>query len=118
LDQTLKNCVEWTHEQDPVIPDIQDAELKKEIGNRLKFWRLVNGYVLENGPFYPPVKLFRHGVQSLYSKTKGGVDGSAEARAILRCSTSAMKCEQKIVTQTLKTLAVNSFIAWRIRQKK
>jgi hypothetical protein len=29
-----------------------------------------------------------------------------------------MKWEQKIVTQTLKTLAVNGFIAWRIRQKK
>jgi hypothetical protein len=100
LDQTLKDYVEWAHEQDPVIPDIQNADLRKAIGNRLTFWRLLNCYVLENGPFYPPVKLFQYGVQSLYSKTKGGVDGSAQARAILRCSTSAMKWEQKIVTQT------------------
>jgi hypothetical protein len=118
LDQTLKAFVEWAHEQDSVIPDIQDAVLKKAIGNRLKFWSLVNCYVLENGPFYPPVKLFRHCVQLLYSKTKGGVDGSAQARAILRCSTSAMKWEQTIVTQMQKTLAVNAFIACRIKQKK
>jgi hypothetical protein len=85
LDQTLKDCVECAHEQDPVIPDIQDAELRKAIGNRLKFWMLVSGYVLENGPFYPQVKLFRHGVQSLYSKTRGWVDGSAQAPTILRC---------------------------------
>jgi hypothetical protein len=83
LDQTLKDCVEWAYEQDPVIPDIQYAEFRKAIGNSLKFWRLVNGYVLEHSP--PPVKLFRHGVQSLYSKTKGGVDRIAQARAIIRC---------------------------------
>ena len=118
LEQAAEDCVAWAQEESMSMPSIQDAELSKVIYSRLPFWRLVNSYVLENSAFYPPVKLFRHGVQTLYSKTKGGVDGSAQARAILRSPTSSLKWEQKVVTQTLKTLAVNAFVAWRMRQKK
>jgi hypothetical protein len=55
-----------------------DPELRKIAESRICFWRLVNEHVRDSGAFYSPVKLFRHGMQSLYSKTKGGVDGSAQ----------------------------------------
>jgi hypothetical protein len=95
-----------------------DTELRKICQSRIAFWRLVDKHVSQTDAFYPPVKLFRHGFQSLYSRTKGGVDGSAQAKAILRSSTCSFKWEQKTVSQTLKTLAVNAFIAWRFLQVK
>ena len=109
--------VAWAHEEDPIPPEFVDLATKRILKERIGFWQLVNNYVTKKGSFLP-LKLFKHGSQSLYSKTKGGVDGSAQARAILRSSTSSLKWEQKIVSQTIKTLAVNSFIAWRISEKK
>jgi YqaJ-like viral recombinase domain len=118
LEQAAGECVDWAYEDFLDMPLDNDSDLNKLLKSRLPFWKLVNSYVLEKGPFYPPLKLFRHGVQTLYSKTKGGVDGSAQARSILRSATSSLKWEQKVVTQTIKTLAVNSFVAWRMRQKR
>jgi hypothetical protein len=91
LEQAVGDCVLWAHAKYLSMPVIEDAELRKLIDRRLPFWSLVNTYVLENDAFYPPLKLFRHGVQTLYSKTKGSLDGSAQARAILRSSTSSLK---------------------------
>jgi hypothetical protein len=91
LDHGAEYCVAWAHEDHMSMPVLEDACLSKLIYSHLPFWKLVNSFVLENCAFYPPVKLFRHGVQTLYSKTKGGVDGSAQARAILRSSTSSLK---------------------------
>jgi hypothetical protein len=100
------------------VPEMPDPELRKIAESRICFWRLVNKHVRDSDAFYPPVKHFRHGMQSLYSKTKGGVDGSAQAKAILRSPTSSFKREQKIVSQLMKTLCVNAFIAWRMLQMK
>lgn len=112
-----KHAVAWAHEGDPKVPLFADRDSRISIEEHLPFWRTINGHVKEKGPF-PPLKLFKHGSQSLYSKTKGGVDGSAQARSILRCSTSSLQWEQKLVSQTLKSIAVNAFIAWRMAQKK
>ncbi|PXF43106.1 hypothetical protein BWQ96_07140 [Gracilariopsis chorda] len=110
--------VSWAHQPGPLqIPSFSDTETTKVLQSRFQFWSLVNNYVTQNDAF-PPLKLFKHASQSLYSRTKGGVDGSTQARAILRSSTSAMKWEQKVVTQTLKTLSVNAFISWRMSQKR
>ncbi|PXF43989.1 hypothetical protein BWQ96_06222 [Gracilariopsis chorda] len=110
--------VSWAHQPGPLqIPSFSDTETTKVLQSRFQFWSLVNNYVTQNDAF-PPLKLFKHASQSLYSRTKGGVDGSTRARAILRSSTSAMKWEQKVVTQTLKTLSVNAFISWRMSQKR
>jgi hypothetical protein len=97
-------------------PDFADAKTKQLLELGVKFWRLVNANVMEHGPF-PPVKGFKHGIQNLYSKTKGGVDGSAQARAIMRSTTISPQWEQKLVTKTFKTLAVNSFVAYRLQLK-
>jgi hypothetical protein len=64
-------------------------ELRKIALSRIPIWRLVDNHVHERDAFYPPVRLFRHGIQSIYSRTKGGVDGSAQASAILRSPTSS-----------------------------
>ena len=37
---------------------------------------------------------------------------------MLRSSTSHFKWEQKLISQTIKTLAINEFIAWRIFQRR
>lgn len=109
--------VAWAHLPDPHPPEFADSATRNTLRLGLPFWHLVNAYVQERDPF-PPVILFKHCSQSLYSKTKGGVDGSAQARAILRCSTSALKWEQKRLLQTLKTVAINSFIAWRMHKRR
>ena len=117
LDRIAKPAVFWAYEENPQVPPFADPASAVTLRGRLSFWKIVYNHVKENDAF-PPLKLFKHGTQSLYSKTKGGVDGSAQARAILRSSTSSLKWEQKIVSQTLKTLAINAFIAWRMAEKE
>jgi hypothetical protein len=118
LEAIVGSHVIWAHSEGEEVPQTADMELRKIALSRIPFWRLVDKHVHERDAFYPPVRLFRHGIQSIYSRTKGGVDGSAQARAILRSPTSSFKWEQKIVSQTLKTLSVNAFISWRMLQTK
>ena len=117
LRRGAEKAVSWAHKEDPVLPQFADPASTHTLLGRLSFWQKVNSHVKEHDAFLP-LKLFRHGTQSLYSKTKCGVDGSAQARAILRSSTSSLKWEQKIVSQTIKTLAINAFIAWRMAEKE
>ena len=109
--------VSWAHEQDPLLPLFTGTTPRRYLKSKLPFWLIVNTYIKEKGPL-SPLKLFKHDSQSLYSKTKGRVDGSAQARAILQSYTSSLKWEQKRVSQTIKPQAVNSFIAWRMTQKR
>ena len=60
---------------------------------------------------------FQARCKCFYSKTKGGVDGSAQARAMLRSPSASFKWEQKVVGQTLKTLFVNAFIAYCLSER-
>ena len=46
------------------------------------------------------------------------MDRSTQARVILRSSTSSFQWEQKIVSQMLKTIAINAFIAWRMNTRE
>lgn len=68
-----EQLVAWAHKDDGLIPLEADRESKRTITDKFSFWKVVNNYVKQNGPF-PPLKLFRDGAQSFYSKTKGGVD--------------------------------------------
>lgn len=111
--------ISWAHTDSPQIPAFADAESKRMMKTHFGFWRTVDAYVHTHDT---PLKRFKHAAQSFYSKTKGGIDGSAQARAILRSSTSALSWEQKLVTQTLKTLLINAFkriiITWRISERR
>ena len=94
-----------------------DAATSCIINSMLQFWQLVKKYVKQKNAV-PPLKLFNHASQRLYSRTKDWVDGSTQARAILRSSTSSMKWEQNVATQSFKKLSIKAFIAWRMEQKK
>lgn len=117
LKERAETCVSWAYKDDPRIPTFADPRSRRVMKDRLSFWLTVNRHVWQNGPF-PPLKIFKHGAQSLYSKTKGGVDGATQFRAVLRSPTSSLAWEQKIVLQTLKTLVVNAFLAWRMSQRR
>lgn len=80
-----KPIVSWAHCEGGVTPTSADANSKRLVNEKLPFWRLLNDHVIKHGPL-PPLKLFKHGSQSFYSRMKGGVDGSAQYRATLRSS--------------------------------
>ena len=118
VDHFAKAAISWAHDGDAHVPldkygdDVEDLLLE-----RVPFWKCVNEYVRERGPFMP-IRVFRHSAQSYYSKTRGGVDGNSQTRAALKSSSSSQKWEQKVVTHTFKTILVNSFIAWRMLHKE
>lgn len=99
------------------VPDFVAGKYKTEILSKLPLWRSVNTSVVSRSPFRP-VKLFKHCTQSFYSKCKGGVDGATQARSLLRSQSAHLKWEQKITSQVLKTVIVNSFIIWRMAQRE
>jgi len=117
LTTTASPILQWAHTDDRVIPAFVKEEHKNIIETKLHFWKVVNEHVAENGPFVP-LKLFKHAAQSFYSKTKGGVDGASEMRANLRSPSSHFQWEQKLVSQTIKTVAINAFIGWRIYERR
>ena len=108
----------WAHE-DPV--GIQPITGKEDIDNivkaRLPFWRLLRNDIKERVPFIP-VRVFKQSSQTLYNKTKGGADGNAQMRAILRCPSDTLKWEQKVVTQVFKSITVNAWVACRQLQRE
>lgn len=110
-------CFSWIHDATVVYPSFVKSDTRRLIKSRLPLWKLINEHVYEKGPL-PPLKLFKHSVQSFYSKLKCGVDGSAQARAVLRSQTSCLAWEQKIVCQTFKTLVVNAFIGYRMSMRR
>jgi hypothetical protein len=108
----------WAYAETEEVPQIRDLELRKITQSRIPFWRLGDRHVHERDTFYPPVRLLRHGMRSIYSRSKGGVDGSTQARVYLGLPTSSFKFEQKIVSHTSKTFSVNALISWRMLQMK
>jgi hypothetical protein len=111
----IQLTVQWAHISREV-PEFYLSDTKKKLLSKLHFWKIVNIHILEHGALLP-VKRFKHGTQLFYSKTKEGVDGETQARALLRASTTHMKLEQKIVCHIWKTLLINAFIASRIAEK-
>lgn len=107
----------WAYEPEPSLPQFVTGRTKTILKSILPMWRATDQHVKDNNPFVP-LKLLKHGTQSFYSKTKGGVDGSAQARAMLRSPSASFKWEQKIVGQTFKTLFVNAFIAYRMHERR
>ena len=94
-----------------------NGETDRLISARLPFWRMVSKDIASRGPFVP-VHIFKHASQVLYNKTKGGVDGNTQMRALLRCPSDTLRWEQKVVTQLFKSVTVNAWIAWRQIQKQ
>lgn len=110
LYRRAQNAVVWAHEENPEPPTFVTSELRYVIEKRFPFWNIVDNWVKQNEEI-SPLKLFKHGAQSLCSKAEGGVNSSSQARAIMRSPTPSFYWEQKIVSQTLKILAVNAFFS-------
>ena len=91
--------------------------MDKEISSHAPFWKLLNTETVTNDPFVT-VKTFKQSSQTIYNKTKGGVDGNAQMRAIFRCSGDTLKLEQQLIIQMLRAIAVNSWIACRQLQRE
>jgi hypothetical protein len=91
LEDAEKHSVLWAHDKTGEIPHTANAELSPVLRLQFQFWKTINKHVHQHDAFYPPVKLFRQGIRIIYSKPKGGVDGSAQSRAILRYSISSLK---------------------------
>ena len=115
--EKISPVLSWAHAETPssqLLTGIQETD--RVISARLPFWRMVSRDITEGGPFVP-VHIFKHGSQTLYNKTKV-LDGNAQMRAILRCSTDTLKWEQKVVIQILKSITVNAWVAWRQFQRE
>jgi len=82
------------------------------LNERRTFWNVLYKHVVEKGPLIP-IKILKHSSQTLYSKTKGGVDGLTQFRNILNTPSSSLPWEQKMVIQCLKNLMISSFISYR-----
>lgn len=112
-DEFVAPILRWAHE-DPI--GVRPITEKDEIGNvvesRLPFWRLLRNDIWQKGPFIP-VRVYKHSSHTLYNKTKGGVHGSSQMRAVLRCPSDTLKCEQKGVAPVLKSVTFNVWVAWR-----
>ena len=117
LQREASDTIEWLHTDPLMFPTFVSRENRRIIKADIPFFKLVDNYVRDNDAL-PPIKLFKHGSQSFYSKTKCGVDGGAQARAMLRCPTSSLPWEQKIVSQSFKTVAHNAFVAYRMLERK
>lgn len=107
------NYVSWAYEHRPQVPSSAAPDDKVAAISRLRFWSMLNRHVAVAGPIRP-VRLFRHGLQVVYRRRKGGADAAAQFRAELISSGVTVTWEQKLMLSVFKTLLVNSFVAWRL----
>lgn len=63
-----KHDLGWLHKSQTVT-EFYLPEEKTKVFQKLLFWKMINTNMKPNGPL-PPVKLFKHENQSLYSKTR------------------------------------------------
>lgn len=102
--------VSWAYDLNGGVPTVFDVEDRGLVNDNLRFWKRIDTQVQNNGPFYS-LKIFKHGAQSFFSKTKGGVDSATQYPAMLPFSACSLRWEQKLVLQTLKTMTVNKYVA-------
>lgn len=57
-------------------------------------------------------------MQTAYSKAKGGVDGVKQFPSILRSQAKRQSWEQKLVTQSVKSVCTISLLPWRQMKRK
>lgn len=74
-----KEVIAWALKDDLVIPSFVNIEVRNPLRKKLGFWRILNGHIKKICPL-PSLKLFEHGSQCLYLKTKGS-DGLGYAVA-------------------------------------
>ena len=112
----LAMSLSWDHVSDAAnmvrLPAwISDADVSI-IQSHYQFWRIVSDYVERYGPLRP-VKVFKHSCQTLYSITKGGVDGATDQVADVHYPQPNLSFETKFVLRSIFTVCINACIAYR-----
>ena len=132
--------VDWAHDSTiekavETMPAEVDEEYHDIVKSHLPFWQLVNERALSEGQLpicfptlilltaglqgpFPPLKLFKNAVQTFYSKTKPGVDGLTQNRAVLANASAGFKWEQMVAIKGLQTCAHNAHIAFKLNQRR
>ena len=70
LEEIAGSLVSWPYTEADEVSEKPDPEMRKIAESRICFWRLVNEHFRKHDTLYLPVKIFTHGVQTLYSKKK------------------------------------------------
>ena len=92
----------------------KDSEIMQ---SHYRFWRMIRDFVDLNGPF-KPVKVFKHASQSLYSKTKGGVDGATDYLSDVSFPLKNFSFEVKFVLRSVFMVTINACIAYRMHRRR
>lgn len=64
------------------IPTFADPDDKKLIKSKLPLKNAMNKHFIKKGSMHH-VRVFRHATQTLYSKTKGGLDHASQFRTVM-----------------------------------
>jgi hypothetical protein len=78
---------------------------------------MIRDHVDLHGPF-KPVKVFKHASQSLYSKTKGGVDGATDYLSDVSFPFKNLSFEVKFVLRSIFMVTINACIAYRMHKRR
>ena len=73
---TVTPTISWAYGAFQTQPLTGNEDVDSAIRSQLPFWTMLNSDVLSNGPLWP-VRIFKHASQTIYNKTKDGVDGNA-----------------------------------------
>lgn len=114
LQSLTRMLLRWAHVCD-LVPTYATDAMCTVINSPLPFWRVGNNHVIHQGPM-EPIRLFRHGLLVVYSKTKRGVDGASQFRATLNSPGGRAGWEEKMVTQVIQTLMISGFTIWRMME--
>lgn len=113
----VRPVVSWAHERVSELPSHVEDNCKNMILYRWHFRQIIDGHVKTKSPF-PPLKIFKHGSHSFQSKKKAGFDRVTKLRAVVRSSTSHRQWVQNIVSQIMKTIALNAFLGWQMHERR
>lgn len=111
MPRASQTVISWAHYPSTTTPALSLEDQRSIVENSLPIEKMISKHGYNSGPIHH-IEPFKHSVKSLHFKTKGGVDVATKQRAILRSSTSNFCCKVKHETQVLKSVVVNSCIAW------
>lgn len=89
--QISVSYVQWAYSDSAEVPSFAKESDLISAQSRCPFWKLINDYVMTNGPVHP-VRFFRHALLFFFSRMKGGVGFAAQFRSELNCSGVSVGC--------------------------
>ncbi|SPQ96822.1 unnamed protein product (mitochondrion) [Plasmodiophora brassicae] len=114
----LKPVLQWAYSpasrpSSARVPSWVPSDISAILSSHYRFWRMVYDHISANGPM-KPVLLFKHAAQTLYSKTKGGVDGATDAVADIQFPSNNLCFERKLVLRSIYQVVSNACVLSRL----